>query len=376
VALGTAQLIGWGSTYYLPAIIGAPLGRDLGLSSATVFGAVSLALLVSALAGPVAGRAIDRLGGRDVLGLSSLVFAAGLALLGLAEGPGLLFAAWVAIGAAMGIGLYDSAFATLVRLYGRDARRTITGITLIAGLASTVAWPISAAIEAEFGWRAVCFFWAAVHLGLGLPLYRLALPAATPVAVPAPVAAARASPREGSRALVLLAFVFAVGWFVSTAMAAHLPRLLETAGATPAAAILAAALVGPGQVAGRLAEFGLMQRLHPLLSARAAVLAHPLAATALIGLGAPAVVPFALVHGAGNGILTIANGTLPLAVFGPGDYGFRQGLLGAPARIAQAVAPLVFALALDAWGLGALWLTAGLGLAAFAALMALRVGPG
>jgi MFS family permease len=311
-----------------------------------------------------------------VLTASSLVFAAGLALLGLAQGPLLLFGAWALIGIGMAIGLYDAAFATLVALYGRTSRGPITGITLIAGLASTICWPISAWIDAEWGWRAVCFTWAAVHLVLGLPLNRLLVPAAIQPATAAP-SPEDPAPAESRRlvAMALLGFVFAVGWFASTAMAAHLPRMLQEAGATPAAAILAAALVGPAQVAGRLVEFGLLQRLHPLLSARLAVLAHPVAAAGLIGFGAPFAAPFALLHGAGNGILTIAKGTLPLALFGPLGYGFRQGLLAAPARFGQAAAPLVFAVLLDAWGLGALWLTAALGLAAFAALIALRPGP-
>jgi MFS family permease len=378
LALGTAQTLGFGSTYYLPAIIGAPMAAELGLSTGTVFAAFSAALLISAFLGPAAGRRIDRFGGRGVLTASSLVFAAGLGLLGLADGPVLLFGAWALIGIGMAIGLYDAAFATLVALYGRSSRGPITGITLIAGLASTICWPISAWIDAEWGWRAVCFTWAAVHLVLGLPLNRLLVPA-TPrpaTAAPAPEETAVApGDRRRLVAMSLLGFVFAVGWFGSTAMAAHLPRLLQEAGATPAAAIFAAALVGPAQVAGRLVEFGLLQRLHPLLSARAAVLAHPVAAVGLITFGAPFAAPFALLHGAGNGILTIAKGTLPLALFGPLGYGFRQGLLAAPARFGQAAAPLVFAVLLDAWGLGALWLTAALGLAAFAALMALRPEP-
>ncbi len=377
LALGTAQTLGFGSTYYLPAIIGAPMAAELGLSTGTVFAAFSAALLISAFLGPVAGRRIDRFGGRGVLTLSSLVFAAGLGLLGLADGPVLLFGAWALIGIGMAIGLYDAAFAALVALYGRNSRGPITGITLIAGLASTICWPFSAWIDAEWGWRAVCFTWAAVHLVLGLPLNRLLLPATTTPATAAPSPGEPAPPEARPRllAMSLLGFVFAVGWFGSTAMAAHLPRVLQEAGATPAAAILAAALVGPAQVAGRLVEFGLMQRLHPLLSARVAVLAHPVAAAGLIAFGAPFAAPFALLHGAGNGILTIAKGTLPLAIFGPLGYGFRQGLLAAPARFGQAAAPLVFAVLLDAYGLGALWLTAALGLAAFAALMALRPEP-
>jgi hypothetical protein len=178
--------------------------------------------------------------------------------------------------------------------------------------------------------------------------------------------------------VALLAFVFAAAWFGSTAMAAHLPQLLQAGGATLATAVAAGALVGPAQVAGRWLEFTLLHRLDPLLSARLATLGHPLGAAllALLGAGsAGAAGAFAVLHGLGNGILTIAKGTLPLIYFGPVGYGRRQGWLMMPARIAQAGAPWLFGLALDAWGAAALALTAGLGLAALGALALLPRPP-
>ena len=143
--LGTAQTLAWASSYYLPAMLAEPMARDLGgVAASTVYAAFSLALIVSALLGPLAGHTIDRHGGRPVLVSTNLLFAASLAAMGLAQGPVGLFAAWVLMGVAMGSGLYEAAFATLVRLYGNGARGAITGITLIAGFASTVGWPLSA----------------------------------------------------------------------------------------------------------------------------------------------------------------------------------------------------------------------------------------
>ena len=168
--LGCAQTLAWASTYYLPAMLAVPMARDLGVATSMVFAAFSLALLVSALLGPLAGRAIDGHGGRPVLVGTNLWFAASLAGMGMAEGPVGLFAAWALMGVAMGSGLYEAAFATLVRLYGQGARGAITGITLIAGFASTVGWPRSAWMELQWGWRGACFGWAALHLLVGLPL--------------------------------------------------------------------------------------------------------------------------------------------------------------------------------------------------------------
>ncbi|MSP66558.1 MAG: MFS transporter [Alphaproteobacteria bacterium] len=370
VTLGVTQTLAWGSSYYLPAILAAPMAATLGLAPAWVFGAFSGALLLTAALGPSAGRAIDRFGGRVVLAVSNLVFAAALLLLAGAWDRWTLLLGWLLLGVGMGIGLYDAAFATLARMYGRAARAPITGITLIAGFASTVAWPLSAVCEAKLGWRGACLVWAALHLAVALPLNLFGLPSAReargsePPAQPLPPA-----PRH---AMALLAFVFAAGWFIAGAMAAHLPRLLESAGASPAAAVAAGALIGPAQVAARLVEFGVLRRVHPLLTARLATLGHVIGAGLVMGLGAPAAAAFALLHGAGNGIMTIAKGTLPLALFGPVGYGRRQGLIGVPARLTQAAAPLLFGMLIDRVGLYSLILSAGLSLAALLALCCLR----
>jgi len=380
VALGLAQTLAWASTYYLPAMLAVPMARVLGLSPATVFAAFSLALVVSALVGPVAGRAIDRHGGRPVLMGTSGLFALGLAALSQVQGPIALFAAWAVLGLGMGAGLYEGAFASLVRLYGHGARDKITGITLLGGFASTVGWPLSTLMEQHWGWREACLGWAALHLLLGLPLNACvprvgAASAAEPPAAPAVATTAEPEHRPPARPLltaVLLSLVFAIAWFNSTAMAAHLPQLLQAGGATLAAAVTAGALVGPAQVAGRLLEFGVLRRLHPLLSARLAAAAHPVGAAILLALGAPAAMLFTVLHGAGNGILTIAKGNLPLVIFGAAGYGARQGWMMMPGRVAQALAPVLFGMALAQCGVASLWLTSALGVIAFAALMLLR----
>lgn len=373
-ALGIAQTIGWASSYYLPAVLAAPMAASFGLSSVWVFGAYSLAMVVSALVGPWAGARIDALGGRGVLMLSNLVFATGLGLMAVAPGPVVLFAGWAVLGLGMGMGLYEAAFATLAGVYGRKARGPITGITLIAGFASTVGWPLSGLMLATWGWREACLGWALIHLCLALPLNAI-LPHARAAVTLQPQAGEAAEvqgPPPSRLALGLLAFVFAATWFNSTAMAAHLPGLLQAAGASATVAIAAGALIGPAQVAARLLEFGLLQRMHPLVSARLAASAHPVAAVCLVAAGGPAAYVFAVLHGAGNGILTIAKGTLPLALFGAAGYGARLGWLNAPARVLQAAAPLIFGAALAAWGLNAVWLTAGVGLAATVALFLLK----
>jgi predicted MFS family arabinose efflux permease len=383
LAVGTAQTLAWASSYYLPAVLADPIAETLGLSRSWVFGAFSIALVLMAVVGPAIGRHIDGRGGRRVLVASALVLPAGLVLLAGAQGPISLVLAWVVLGLGMALGLYETAFAALAHLYGREARGPITGITLMAGFASTIGWPATAALAHAAGWRAACLAWAIVHLAVTLPCYLAGLPRrAAPVAEPdddeevAPDldAPAHAPPRN---AMLLLGITFAIVAFVSTAMAAHLPRLLQASGAGVAAAIAAAALVGPAQVAARFMEYLSMHRWqpHPVIAARVAAGLHPLAAglLALVG-GAGFMAPlFALLHGAGNGLLTIARGTLPLALFGPVGYGFRQGTIGAGARLAQAAAPLAFGILLDDGSVGlALAVSGGLSFIALLALLALR----
>jgi MFS family permease len=370
LSLGTTQTLAWASSYYLPAILADPIARDVGVSANWIFAAFSASLVISALLGPRIGRQIDLVGGRSVLSISNLTLAAGLALLGLTYSIPMLLLAWLLLGIGMGYGLYDAAFGALGRIYGEAARRPITGITLIAGFASTVGWPLSAWGLEAIGWRNTCFAWAAAHLVIGLPLNWLMLPK---------VAGAKAAVADAAkpyipidRTMVLLAVAFASAWSVTGAMAAHFPRILEAAGASSVQAIAAGALIGPAQVAARIVEAGVLSRYHPLLSTRLACVTHPIGALIVAIGGGGAASLFAVFHGAGNGILTIARGTLPLAIFGPRNYAYRLGIIGAPARMAQAAAPLAFGLLIDSLGSGILLVSSALSLTALGALFLVR----
>src|SRR5215470_2453854 len=283
LALGTTQTLAWASSYYLPAILADPIARDLSISANWVFAAFSTSLVISAVLGPRIGRQIDVVGGRPVLSISNLSLAAGLGLLGLAQSIPVLVMAWLLLGVGMGFGLYDAAFGALGRIYGEAARGPITGITLLAGFASTVGWPLTAWGLATVGWRDTCFAWAAAHIVIGLPLNLLMLP---PIKDIKAAAAAQVRPHIPiDRTMVLLAFAFAAAWTVTGAMAAHLPRILETAGANSVQAVAAGALIGPAQVGARILEASLLSRYHPLLSTRIACVMHPIGAVILAILG-------------------------------------------------------------------------------------------
>jgi predicted MFS family arabinose efflux permease len=368
--LGTTQTLAWASSFYLPAILGGRIAEDLGMSITWFFAAFSAALVVSALVGPRVGRTVDAIGGREVLAVSNLVLAGGLAILAFAHSQVTLWLAWMVLGVGMGIGLYDTAFAALGRIYGPDARSAITGITLLAGFASTVGWPLTAWGASEIGWRETCLAWAATNIILGLPL-NLLLPRTSRVTT------AGDTPKPHiplDWPMLVLGLAFAASWTVVTAMAVHLPRLLEAAGASTVQAVAAGTLIGPSQVGARLFEASFMKRFHPMVSARLSVVLHPIGA-AVLGLFGAAVgsVLFTILHGAGGGILTIARGTVPLAIFGTENYGYRLGLLGVPTRVATAAAPLLFGMIIDEFGAGVLVFSSALSIGAFIGLCLLPI---
>ena len=369
-ALGTAQTLAWASSYYLPAILADPIAHDLGDLEQLVLCRVLGVAGDLRTARPAVGRADRRVGGRQVLCASNVVLAAGLALLGASTSIWMMSAAWLLLGIGMGLGLYDAAFAR-AGAHLRHATRaaSITGITLIAGFASTVGWPLSSLWLETIGWRETCYAWAARTSCIGLPL-NLLLPR-----TPQRIAAAE-GPAVKPHIPIDRTMVDAV---------VRVRRRLDgdfcDGGASAAARRSVRRDAGAGGIRrhddragpGRRADIR-SQPSAPLPSARlhaARGLTHPIGACVIGIFGGGAAAAFALLHGAGNGILTIARGTLPLAIFGPENYAYRLGLIGAPSRICQALAPLAFGLLIDPMGRGVVVVSAGLSLAALIALMLL-----
>jgi MFS family permease len=382
-ALGVTQILAWGTSYYLPAVLAKPIADDTGWPLAWVIGGLSLGLLVSGLASPYVGRAIDRRGGRPVLATSAVLLSLGLALLGMAGSIAFYMAAWLVIGLGMSAGLYDPAFSTLGRLYGSDARRAITMLTLWGGFASTVCWPLSALLVSATGWRGTCWLYAAVQLGIVLPLYLVVLPRETRQppqdqhrsgeTLPASAVAAGRSPSQRRLLLVLIASTITVSSVLSSAMSVHLLTILQARGMDLAAAVGLGALVGPSQVGARIVEMLIGRFHHPIWTKAASVL--------LVGCGLALLwqglgpISLALVfYGAGIGIESIARGTLPLAVFGARGHAILMGRIAMASLIAQAAAPSAAALLLAHGGaaltLRSLTLVAVLNIAGVATLWA------
>jgi hypothetical protein len=392
VVLGIGQVLVWGSSYYLPAVLAKPTADATGWSLSWVIGGLSLGLLVSGLVSPKVGDLIEAYGGRPVLMASAALLGAGLLMLAAAPNLPVFTAGWLVIGVAMGAGLYDPAFATIGRLYGKGARAIITSLTLIGGFSSTVCWPLSALLLEHLGWRGACAAYAAVNLCLVLPLYRFGLPAeqrhvvaasaASPAAppreapsptapspaVPFPAAPSPAAPPPAAPApavladaveaaappprgrlyhvlFCLLALSMTLSSVIAAVMSVQLLTVLEQRGVPLATAVALGAIIGPCQVGARLIDLLAGQRTHPvwegLLSAIFVTLGLGLLLTRQ-----DAMVPALVVYGGGIGLRSIVRGTLPLALFGPVGYPRLIGRLAFPMLLGQAAGPSIAAVLL------------------------------
>lgn len=351
-AIGVAQILAWGSSYYLLSLLAGPIAADTGWSLVWVFGALSVGLLVSGLVSPRIGHIIERRGGRPVLAASAILLSLGLLGLGLAPTLPAFIAAWVVIGAGMGAGLYDPAFSALGRLYGEDARPAITQVTLFGGFASTVCWPLTAILAETLGWRGACFAYAAIHAAVVLPLYLFGLPReALSAAVPktAGTRAAGSLRADQRMPFLLLAAGFTLAYATMTVIAVQLPTLLQAQGLTLAAAVGLGALIGPSQVGGRILEMLFGRKTHPIWSLVASTALVVVGILVMVGVSDVAAAGIIL-YGMGSGIRSIARGTVPLAMFGREGYAILMGRLALPTLLATAVAPLL-----------GTWLLAGLG---------------
>jgi MFS family permease len=259
-ALGVTQILAWGSSYYLLAVLGTPIAADTGWPLSIVVGGLSLGLLAGGLASPAIGRTIDAKGGRPVLAVSSLLLGLGLILVGNAHHLAIYLAAWLVLGVGMSSGLYDAAFATLGRALGGEARRAIVSLTLWGGFASTICWPLTAWLLDAYGWRGVCFVYAAVQLGFSLPVHLLLMPRPQPRSNSGKVPETRSAnpPAPAQRhAFALFSVLVTLGGAIASIMSVHLLTFLQMRGLDLAAAVALGALFGPAQVAARIVEMTL-----------------------------------------------------------------------------------------------------------------------
>ena len=320
---GVTQVLAWGSSYYLLAVLATPIVGSTGWPLAWVVSGLSLGLVTAGLVSPRVGDTIERHGGRPVLGASAALLALGLVGMALAPSLPIYLASWLVLGVGMGAGLYDAAFATLGRLYGQRASTAIATLTLFGGFASTVCWPLSAMLVLQFGWRGACLIYAGIHLAVVLPLYLFALPR-EPRREPATSAPRGGHMNKGRGKgpvpagsmlpFMLLAATITVISMITTVVSVHLLSILRARDIALGAAVALGALVGPSQVAARAIEMLISRYHHPIWTMVASTIFVAFGLGALWG-GLPSISAALVFYGAGIGIeFDRAGHTTPGAV--------------------------------------------------------------
>jgi predicted MFS family arabinose efflux permease len=377
-ALGLAQIVAWGTSYYCLGVLAGPIAADTGWSSSLVYFGFTLALLTMGGVSSAVGRAIDRHGARAVMALGAVLVSAGLALLALVRSEAAYLAVWVLLGLGMRMSLYDAAFAALVQVVPSRGRRAISYLTLFGAFASTVFWVVGHYLNQAVGWRQTLVAFAVINLVLCLPLNWFGLArreAKGAAAAPAEAGPANDGPPLAGRmrpvAMALFALVMSLNGFVFAVVTVQLVPLLEAAGLAVAAAVWVASMKGFAQFAGRVIEIFFGRNLRAITIARIAIGILPLSFVLLLFAGGNlyAVLAFTLLMGASQGVITIVRGAVPLALFGAAGYGAVLGLLATPILIVNAVSPTLFALLVDRWG----WHTAQVVLVVVAAASALAM---
>jgi MFS family permease len=350
LALGITQITAWGSIYYLFPLVMEPLQVALGASKSAVVGAFTGALLISGVLAPMVGRRIDRRGGRALMAAGSLLAAGSLAALGQVTSLAQLYLVWGLLGVAMAGTLYEPAFAVVTRAFVHDHRRAIAVLTLFGGFASTVFWPLGQALINAYGWRDAAVILGAVNLLVCVPLHLFVLPAGdrpSPARTDTPAVSRSLGDAVRDPTFHLLAAAFTANALVFSAMSVHLLAMLGAKGLGATQAAVLGALIGPMQVVGRLAEMSVGQRLSPTRVGAIALALLPASVLlfAVAGHATWSFVVFAVLYGAGNGVMTIVRGTVPLELYGREHYGAVNGAMAAPVLIAKAFGPLVAAFA-------------------------------
>ena len=349
--LGVTQILSWGTIFYTPVLIVPLIAAERGWSMSFAMGGFSVGLLAAGLSAPYVGRSIDRFGGHVVMTIGSLIGALGLVLIVHAAHPLAYLAVWVVLGIGMAANLYDSAFATLGRIFGAGARSPITALTLAGGFASTVSWPATHILLERVGWRGTYLIYAALLAGISAPLHAWALPRMRfeTEAKPASDAPPPAVLPPYGLPFILVSTAFATYAFVPSGLSAHLLAIFARSGIDAGTVVWIGALFGPAQVGARLIEFAFGRNLHPLWVARFALSALLCAFTmlALLGISVPVAAAFALMFGGANGLVTITRGAVPLTLFGASGYGRLMGRLAGPWLLMQAAAPMVMAFVVD-----------------------------
>lgn len=359
LGLSVTQLIGWGTTFYMPTILSGAMSADLGLAPATIFGGVSVMLLIGAALSPRCGLLMTRFGAPRLMVAGSVAAALGLALLSQAHGPLTYFVAWGLIGVAVPAALTLAACATLAQHGGAHVYRAIAAVTFFVGMTPVVAWPATRVLETGIGWRGTCLLYACLNAAICLPIHWLVHRRVEPIGRVAPrlepLTEGRAGRPRTDRPILVVAIAFALNSFLVTALQVHLIGLLTGVGVSVTAAVLAGSLFGISQASVRGLELAFGKKSSALTSGLIAFAAMALSIVLLLagGNSASAVLGFALLGGGAAGLSSLVRATIPLVLYPQDEYPAYLGRLIGLQSFVNALAPVGVGLSLPRFGAAA-----------------------
>nr|WP_210280698.1 arsenite efflux MFS transporter ArsK [Phyllobacterium endophyticum] len=355
-ALGLTQIVGYGTMTYSFSILAPDIARDFGLPLETVFGLYSICLFFGSLPAPYIGKVMDAYGAALVMAVGSTIAAMTFIIAASGSVAG-FFAALLLMQLTSSMVLYQAAFLALVQARPLGAGRSITYLTLVAGFSSTLFWPLSASLRESLSWREIYVSFAIMNLAICAPVHVLAIRTRTDerrsvsdvgtVLVPGLLAG-----RDRGPALTLVSLAFALQTFTLSAVLTHMVPMLETLG-LGASAVVVGAFFGPSQVFSRVLNMVFGARMSPLMLATAscASIAIGSAVLAVTNGNFIGAIIFAICAGLGSGTSSIAQGSLPLWLFGFQHYGSITGKITAARLAFGATAPVAFSYGMELFGI-------------------------
>ena len=379
-ALAVSQILGWGTTYEMPAVFGRAMAAELGLANEMAFAGLTVMMLTMAFLGPWTGRMIGRHGASRVLAMGSVLMAAGLIALSLSTGLVTYAIAWLILGAGGSFALTVPAFAAVVEREGHGARRAIGILMIFTGLSSAVCWPLLTLAGEAFGWRGALIAAAAAQVLIALPVHlavgRIAITRSEEDRAADAIEPLALSQRMALAAFLLIALSSSLSSLMTFGLSPQLLHILELSGATPALALQLGSLRAVFGISARAFDLVLGKRSSPVTTGLAG--GAMLTASTLMLLffsGTPSsLLIFTALYGFGSGVSALARATMPLAFFSASRFARQSARLSLPQNLANATAPVLMTAVIDRAGIHAgLVLATLLAASGFAAILALAV---
>jgi MFS family permease len=376
IVLSVTEITSWGVLYYAFAVLAPSISASEGWSAAEITAAFSAGQITMAVIGIPVGRRLDRHGPRGVMTAGSVLAAPAVVAIATAPNLAWFVAGWILAGVAMSGVLYVPAFAALTRWYGPRRIGALTVLTLVAGLASTVFAPLTAALVGPLDWRTTYLVLAVLLAVVTVPAHWWGLRGPWPSAPERRTGGHAPATIVRSRAFLALGAAFTLAAFTTFAVLIHVVPLLLERGVDQGVAAVALGLGGAGQVLGRLGYGRIDRRFGVRIRTVLVLLAIAVTTASIAVLSSPvALIVAVVVAGMARGVFTLLHATAITDRWGSADYGRLTGILSAPLTATIALAPWAGAVLAGALGgYPAMFLVLA-GLAAMATALALASTP-